>query len=278
MKRPGKFRDEIAPEDRSPLAQASAQRSRDSMALVERALRRKEVMLAFQPVMSVRGGARPDFYEGLIRVLDEAGRIIPAQDFMSAVEEIELGRIMDCLALEMGLDALGRDLTLRLAINMSARSIAYPRWNAVLAKGLRGCPTAGERLILEIAEQSAIAMPEITSVFMRDLQRRGISFALDDFGAGLTSFHALKSLLFDVLKIDGRFVRGIAESADNQCMMRVFLAFAREFDLLAVAESVETAADARVLAGMGVDCMQGYYFGAPTVTPPWAVPKAEKRA
>ncbi len=248
------------------------------MAMVRRALLRKDAMLAFQPVMQTNHAARPAFYEGLIRVLDEKGRIIPARDFMGAVETTETGRIIDCLALEMGLQALGRAPDLRMAINMSARSIAYPNWTRTLRRGLKACPTAAERLILEISEESAMVMPDIVTVFMRDLQKQGISFALDDFGAGVTSFRYLKQFMFDFIKIDGQFIRGIADNPDNQCLTRALLEIARHFDMFAVAESVETAQEAEILTRMGMDCMQGYYFGAPTITPPWKIPQEKKRA
>ena len=123
-----------------------------------------------------------------------------------------------------------------------------------------------------------MVMPDIVMVFMKDLQKQGISFALDDFGAGLTSFKYLRQFLFDYIKIDGQFIRGIADSPDNQCMTQALLAIAQQFDMYAVAESVESARDAAVLAAMGMDCMQGYYFGAPTVTPPWKTPAVKKRA
>jgi EAL domain-containing protein (putative c-di-GMP-specific phosphodiesterase class I) len=104
---------------------------------------------------------------------------------------------------------------------------------------------------------------------MRDNQRRGISFALDDFGSGYTSFRYLRELYFDILKIDGQFIRGIATSSDNQVLTQALISVARHFDMFTVAESVETHIDAERLVQIGIDCMQGYYFGAPTVVPPW---------
>jgi len=270
--------DPVEPQDSNPLDNAVARRDRETMAMVTGALNRKEVMLAFQPVMQVRSANLPAFYEGFIRVMDETGRVIPAREFMGTVETTEMGRIIDCLSLEMGLDALSRDKTLRLAINMSARSIAYPRWGRILRRGLTACPTAAERLILEISEESAMVMPDIVLMFMTDMQKQGISFALDDFGAGMTSFRYLKQFLFDFIKIDGQFIRGIADNADNQCMTRALVAIAREFDMAVVAESVENVRDAKLLADMGVDCLQGYFFGAPTITPPWKIPKPAKSA
>jgi sensor c-di-GMP phosphodiesterase-like protein len=162
----------------SPLDFAVAQRDRETMSMVRRAVARHDVVLAFQPVMQTARPDRPAFYEGLIRVLDENGRIIPAKDFIQTTETSELGRQLDCLALEMGLTSLAEDPTLRLAVNMSARSIGYPHWLTTLNRGLALDDTIGERLILEITESSAMMMPELVIVFMQDLQARGVSFAL----------------------------------------------------------------------------------------------------
>lgn len=259
----------LSPDLASPLDFAVAQRDRETLSLVRRAVERRDVLLAFQPVVQT---ARPDrvaFFEGLIRVLDPMGRVLPARDFIEAIEPTEVGRQLDCLALEMGLISLAEDPTLRLAINMSARSIGYPLWMRTLNKGLAIDETAAERLILEITESSAMRVPELVSVFMQDLQARGVSFALDDFGAGFTSFRYLREFYFDILKVDGQFIRGIAENPDNQVLTQALLSIARHFDMFTVAESVENSADAAYLAELGFDCLQGYYCGAPTVMPPW---------
>ncbi len=94
----------------SPLDFAVAQRDRETMSMVRRAVARHDVVLAFQPVMQTARPDRPAFYEGLIRVLDENGRIIPAKDFIQTTETSELGRQLDCLALEMGLTSLAEDV------------------------------------------------------------------------------------------------------------------------------------------------------------------------
>lgn len=271
-------RDPRDPAQDSPLSAAIGLRDHEVMSMVRRAVDRRDVLLAFQPVVQIAQPDRPAFYEGLIRLLDETGRIIPAKDFIGTIETNEVGRIIDCLSLDMGLNALKRDPTLRLSINMSARSIAYPRWTRILRNGVKGDRTIAERLILEITESSAMVMPDIVSVFMNDLQSEGISFALDDFGAGYTSFRYLREFYFDILKIDGQFIRGIADSPDNQVLTQALLSIAHHFDMFAVAESVENAADAAWLSGIGMDCMQGYYYGAPTVVPPWRMPQAAKRA
>ncbi len=259
-----------------PLSYAVAARDQSTIQMVEQAVRHKQVMLAYQAIVPAGDQSRPAFYEGLIRVLDETGRIIPAKDFIGAIEETETGRIIDCLALEKGIRALSMHPDLRLAINMSARSIGYPRWMRVLKRGLAKDPTVAERLILEITERSAMTVPELVVSFMNELQAKGISFALDDFGSGYTSFRYLRDFYFDILKIDGEFIRGICENSDNQILTAALASIAEQFDMVTVAECVEQPHDAAFLTAMGIDCLQGYYFGAPTVRPPWLSPSEQQ--
>lgn len=253
----------------TPLDHAVEMRDRSVLQMVEAALKSKQVLLAYQPIMQARAPENTAFYEALLRVMDETGRIIPARDFIEEIEQMELGRIMDCVALEKGLRTLARQPELRLSINMSARSIGYPRWMRTLRQGLKRNVTVGERLILEITESSAMTVPELVVNFMAEFHAKGVSFALDDFGAGYTSFRYLRDFYFDILKIDGQFIRGIAQDADNQVLTSALVAIAKQFDMLTVAEFVETAEDADFLSALGVDCLQGYYFAAPTVRPVW---------
>lgn len=253
----------------SPLDFAVQTRDRGTMQMVREALDRGDAVLAYQPIVQAANPTKIAFYEGLIRILDETGRVIPARDFMGAVESQELGREIDCAALRAGLRALRQTPDLRLSINMSARSIGYPKWKQTLNRGLNGDSKLAERLILEITESSAMQMPELVTTFMGDLQDKGITFALDDFGAGHTAFRYLKEFYFDIVKIDGQFVRNVQQDPNNQVLMEALISIAGHFDMFTVAETVENGAEAAWLAQAGIDCLQGYFFGAPSLTPPW---------
>lgn len=253
--------------DESPLAAAAALRDGAAVAGLRAALGRGDVFLVYQPVVRAREPDRIAFHEALIRFRDETGRIIPARDFIAAVEATELGRRIDALALDLALRALADGPALRLSVNMSARSIAWPDWTDALRRGLAADPTVGERLILEVTERSAMQLPDVMAQFMRTLRRQGVGFALDNFGAGSTSFRHLRAFCFDALKIDGQFIRGIHTDADNQCITRALCALAEHLDMFTVAECVETAADADCLAAMGLDCLQGYFCGRPGLVP-----------
>ena len=259
----------------SPLGAAISVADRETIAMVRDAVGARRLRLAYQPVVLSRDPGRVAFYEGLIRVQEPNGRIIPAGDFINAVEGQELGREIDCAALEFGLATLARQPQLRISVNMSARSIGYPRWMWVLKKGLELSPTVGERLILEITESSAMLVPELVLAFMDEVQRRGVAFALDDFGAGFTAIRYFKDFLFDILKIDGQFIRNIHRDPDNQALARALLSIGQHFEMFTVAEAVETPEEAECLRLLGVDCQQGYLYGAPTVKPPWA--EAERK-
>lgn len=269
---------DIPRDEANPLAAAIAEQDRATIAMVRAALEDRRLCLAYQPVVMGLDPGRVAFHEGLIRVLDPTGRAIPAREFIGIVETTELGREIDCAAMDLGMAALAAHPGLRLAINMSARSIGYPRWMRALRRGLAVHPTIGERLILEITESSAMLVPEIVTAFMDDMQTEGVAFALDDFGAGYTSLRYLRDLCFDILKIDGQFIRGIARDRDNQVLTAALMAVGRHFDMVTVAESVETPEDADWLQAAGIGAMQGYLFGSPTVRPAWMEVPQRRRA
>lgn len=258
-----------SPEAKSPLDYAVQEREETTLEMVQRAIRRRNVLLAYQPVVHTQNPTKPAFYEGLMRLMTERREIIPAKDFIEVVETMEEGRKIDCLALEMGLQALAEEPALRLSINMSARSIGYPEWTKTLNRGLAQDGTIAERLILEITESSAMTVPEIVNVFMSDLHRRGISFALDDFGSGYTAFRYFRDFQFDIVKIDGQFIRNIHKDADNQVLTQALILIAKQFDMFTVAEQVEKPEELAFLQQTGVDCLQGYLLGRPETVPLW---------
>lgn len=262
----------------SPLGVAIAEGDRETLAMVRAAIDTRRLCLAFQPVVLARDPSRIAFHEGFIRVMEPNGRVIPARDFMAAVETQEMGREIDCAVLEMGLSVLSRHADLRLSINLSARSIGYPRWGRILKQGIKQWPNVGERLILEISETSAMQVPEVVSAFMDEMQVHGIAFALDDFGSGNTAIRHFRDFCFDMLKIDSQFVRNIDKDSDNRALAAALLSIARHFDMFTVAESVETEGEALCLQALGVDCLQGNAFGAPTVNPNWNGARSQKSA
>ena len=246
-----------------PFGYALASRDADVANMVRDALDAGRAQLAFHAVVTADGQNRVAFYEGLVRLTDESGRVIPAAQFMPLVEESALGRQIDCVMLKLALRKLKQTPDLRLSVNVSARSIGDGEWRRILDMGLLDRGTVGERLIFEISETSAMMLHENVIRFMHEMQPKGVGFALDGFGAGFTAFRHLKDFFFDLVKIDKSFVRGIDHDPDNQVLAEALITVAQQFEMFAVADGVETAAEAAFLASIGADCLQGYHFGVP---------------
>lgn len=251
---------------RDPLEYAVSVRDKDVLSMVRTALATDNCKLAMQPVCAAQAGYPVAFYECLIRVMDETGRIIPASQFMGQIEETSLGRDIDAISLRYAFRLLEHHRDIRLSVNVSARSLGDAAWRRVLERELASKAMHVDRLILEIGESSAMQLPEVVIRFMEEMQPYGVAFALDDFGAGMTAFRHLKDFFFDLVKVDRHFIRNIHSDSDNQVLAEALITVAHQFEMFAVAQGVESQADADFLMLIGADCIQGYHLGVPKFT------------
>lgn len=235
---------------------------------VKEALRDGRLLFAFQPMVSACEHT-VKLYECLMRMRQEDGTVLTAARFMPAVERLGLVRAIDRRALELALVELRADDRVSLCVNVSGYTTADRDWLALLVEELQGRPDMARRLVIEITETAATQEIGDTIQFAAIVRGLGCRLALDDFGSGFTSFRHLKALTIDLVKIDGSFVRDVAESPDDRAFVRTLVQLARSFRLTTVAECVESAEAARVLAEEGVDLLQGYHFAAPGLDRPW---------
>ncbi len=240
---------------------------------VLRALKERRLKLAYQPIVGV-GDRRPLMYESLLRMLTDDGEVIPAGSFMAAVEELGLIRLVDRYTLEMAVEELVRSPDTVLTVNVSGMTAADASSLTGMLDLVKAHRNVADRLVLEITE--TVAMQDIANSarFVASLRDLGCRVALDDFGAGYTSFRHLKSLDVDLVKIDGQFVQGVAEDADNQLFVKTLLTLSKGLGLRTVAECVENERDERFLRDNGVDLLQGYFYGRPELGRPWAPAEA----
>lgn len=228
--------------------------------LAKDALADDRVQLHVQSVTTEGGARSMAHHEAFLRILDPAGRVIPAGRFMSAVEKSAIGRDLDCAALRLGMQALRVHPRLTLAVNASAQSIGNPAWRRILEDSL---DELGGRLILEIGEGSATLVPDRVIRFMAEVRPRGLRMILDDFGTGPLSLRDLRDFGFDGVKIDRTFIHGIDRSPPNEALVDALVTVAHRFGLHAIAKGVETEAEAALLRRLGLDGLQGYLFGHP---------------
>lgn len=236
-------------------------------AYFQNVLLNKRCKLAFQPIINSKTGEVKS-YEALLRVITEEEQIVSAGPFINVAEKFAFVDQVDILTLEMIVRELQLAPQVHISVNISTYTISNNKWIKI-AKDLLKDPKVASRLTIEITETGIHQNLNNTIEFVDFLQSIGCTVAIDDFGAGYTSFTQLKLLNADIIKIDGLFVRDITENHDSKLFVKTLLEFAKAFCLQTTAEFVETGEIAKILMTLGVDYMQGYYFGKPLNYRPW---------
>lgn len=234
-----------------------------------RALNERRVFLVYEPVVAI-GNRQPAFYECLMRVRRHDGSLLAVNEAVPLAERLGLVRLLDHRVLELALDELVAAPSLCASLNLSAASTVDPDWWSSLGGVLRAHPGIGERLTVEITETAAIHDIDDTRGFVARVKDLGCRIAIDDFGAGYTSFRNLRKLGVDLVKIDGAFVQNLKRSEDDRSFVHTLIDLARRLGLETVAEWVQDEEAAAILADWGCDYIQGALVGLATSERPWA--------
>lgn len=232
------------------------------------AFKEQRLRLAWQPVIESSTG-KISHYEALLRLIGLNGKITSAGALIPVAEKMGLIESIDNMVLEMVVRELRANPDVILAFNVSNVTTGNPAWLEQVHMLLHDTPEIATRMIVEITETAAQRDLRRAAYFVASLQSLGCQVALDDFGSGYTSFRQLKALSVDMVKIDGVFIKDMVQSADNRFFVKTLLDFTRGFGLPSVAEFVENGEIAKVLMEMGVDYLQGFYFGKPENTRRW---------
>ncbi len=241
--------------------------TRDNAEKLRQALKSGRIIPYYQPIFDTRSGEVFAF-ETLARLKEEGGEIVSAGIFIETIEKYGLGRELDRGILQKALTAMTNTLNKnkepsRLFINLSSQEI---QGRGILGYAEQLCvelKLPPSEIVFEITERDAISDMTNMRKFLSNLREKGFSFALDDFGSGYNSFHYLRELHFDYVKIDGAFVRNILNSKIDCILVRNLTRMCQEMGILTVAEFVESREILNALKEMGVDYVQGFYLGLP---------------
>jgi diguanylate cyclase (GGDEF)-like protein len=234
-----------------------------------RALNERRIALAFEPVVEA-ANRKIAFYECLMRVARADGSIAHANEIIPVAERIGLVRMLDHRVLELVVHEIAAAPGLRASVNVSPASAVDPDWWAGLGALLRAHQSVAERLILEITETAAIQDMDDARGFVTRVKDLGCRIAIDDFGAGHTSFRNLRKLGVDIVKIDGAFVQNMLKSSDDRAFVHTLIDLALRLGLKTVAEWVQDEETAALLTTLGCDYLQGALSGLATTARPWA--------
>jgi EAL domain-containing protein (putative c-di-GMP-specific phosphodiesterase class I) len=224
------------------------------------------LVLYSQPVVRLTD-QKPMHHEILLRIRDDDGTIILPANFFEIAESLGLIRELDMRVVEKLLlhmhqnNLMGKKL--RYFVNLSRVSISDQNWIKRFINMLSISKADPSQLVFEITETAAMSEIDVTLNFIRKLKDMGSRFALDDFGAGFSSFYYLKRFEVDYLKIDGSFIRDLAVEESNQVFVKALNDVAKGMNKQVIAEWVETPEVLKLLQDMGAQYGQGYLFKHP---------------
>ncbi len=235
-----------------------------SASLVKEALRNNRFILYGQEIYASNNKEVNSHYEVLIRMLDDNDNIIPPGLFIPAAEEYKMMLQLDQWVLNNALQTLyswiqnNKNKKLVLSINISGQSISDDRFAQNVVKTILASKISPKRLCFEITETAAVAnLPQALN-FIDVMRELGCTFALDDFGSGMSSFNYLKNLPIDYLKIDGCFVKNMLEHSIDHAMVDSINNIGHVMGLKTIAEFVENEEIKDELTRIQVDYLQGY--------------------
>ncbi|WP_166262182.1 EAL domain-containing protein [Marinobacter salicampi] len=237
---------------------------------VSQAMEFDDIELMAQPIVALKTGEqRGSHFEVLARLRDENGQMIPPANFINAAERYNLMPRLDRYVVTKVFKWLadnpdvveGLDLC---SINLSASTLGDDRFPGFLKALLKQYRIPSEKVCFEITETTAIRNLAKTIELAEEFKRLGFLFSLDDFGSGFASYHYLKRLPVDFLKIDGEFVRNILEDPMDEAMVRSMNEIGHIMGKKTIAEYVESESLLEKLKEIGVDYVQGFTIGHPS--------------
>ncbi len=233
------------------------------------ALKENRLRLAYQPIIDAKS-RKPIHYECLLRMLRPDGQEVSAGHFVPAAEQMGIVHLVDRFALETAVAQLARHGELRLGVNVSGTAALDPAWLQRFVEHVRDNRDVADRLMVELTETASLHHFEENARFVSQLRELGVKVAIDDFGAGYTSFRNLQMMHVDIVKIDGSYIKDLSVNPQNQVFVRTLTELAKNLGMRVVAEWVGSDEDADLLESFGVDYFQGFYFGEPLLEPVWS--------
>ncbi|MBI1396217.1 MAG: EAL domain-containing protein [Betaproteobacteria bacterium] len=224
------------------------------------------VLLYVQPVIRLND-EEPMHYEVLVRIEDDEGRIVAPQQFIEAAESIGIVQEIDLRVIQKLVDYLSvptrRGMRSRFFVNLSRLSISDPEWTRRFHALLDQADISRGQIVFEISEAAAMAEVSISKGFIRELKQKGYRFALDNFGAGFSSFYYLRQFDVDYIKIDGSFVRDLTRDDANAIFVKALCDVGQGLSKQVIAKWVETPEVLSRLNEMKVEYAQGFLFNRP---------------
>lgn len=258
-----------------PETRAKRSSNRESTDTVLTALNDRRIELAFQPIVR-SGSGEVAMHEALVRMTSPEGELMGAGTIVPVAERLGFLHLIDHRVMELALETLRRRRDIQLTVNVGVDTALHPDWMAAFRAHLAIDKSVAQRLVVEITETSLIEDVQGAQRLIEAIKDCGARVAIDDFGAGHTSFRNMRLLPIDILKIDGTFIKNLARSEDDRFFVQTLLQLARHLRIETVAEWVQDEETASLLTSWRVEYLQGDFVGVATQDLP--EPKSSFRA
>ncbi len=224
-------------------------------------LDRGEIYPFFQPIQDLRTG-EVFGYEVLMRIGEG---LLPAGEFIEMAERLGVVLRMDAMVYEKAIRKAGEvNYRGKLFLNLSPRAMLMNDFIKNMKRLIQSYDIEPSQLVFELTERESIRNISLLERFIRLLKAEGFLFAIDDFGSGYSSFHYIKKLPVDFVKLEGEFVKDLKEDWRDRIFIESVVTLARGMGMKTIAEHVESEEVLRILKDIGVDYAQGYYIGKPS--------------
>jgi EAL domain-containing protein (putative c-di-GMP-specific phosphodiesterase class I) len=237
---------------------------------IQKALKEDLFVIHYQPIVDVRTG-HPTHYEVLLRMRTGQKRLVPPAAFLPAASRFGLMTEVDQWVIRNALQALAKfraaDQNLTFTLNISGNIFEDADLYGCIEDNLNANHLPPESIVLEITEQVAVRNIATAADQISAISKLGCKFAIDDFGAGYSSYTYLKSLPVHYIKIDGSFVKNLAVDLVDKTIVKSISQIAQATNKQTIAEHVPDLATFKLLHELGVDFAQGYYVGRPAARP-----------
>jgi len=233
---------------------------------MRRGLMDDEFFLVYQPQIEMRNG-RACGVEALLRWRDPDRGVIGPAEFIPVAEESGMIQTLGARVLRDACRQVvqwhRQGMLLRLSVNLSVQQLQHDGWLAVVEEALGTSGLSAHYLDLEITESVIITHPDKAVATLVKLKDRGVSITVDDFGTGYSSLSYLARLPIQAVKIDQRFVHGLAQNRNDEAITQGIIALSHSLGLRVIAEGVETATQFDFLKAHGCEEAQGYLIARP---------------
>jgi len=241
--------------------QIEAKKNMEVIKMVKIALENYNVISYFQPIINNKT-KKIEKYESLVRIIDENQNILSPHEFLDISKKGNYYNKITHRVLENSFKIL-KQISTKISINLSSLDIEKEETRNKLFELLEEYESDRHRVIFELLEDENVKDFQVIKAFIKKVKSMGVMIAIDDFGAGYSNFERLLEFNPDILKIDGKLIKNIANDNYSRNIVETIVTFTKKQNIITIAEFVENEEIFNILDELGVDYSQGYYFGKP---------------